>query len=363
MGMTSRKLIRDTLARRKTSRIPIVDLAFWPETVKRWENEGLPAGADLNEYFGLDRIGLYYPDDSPMLKPRVIEEDSETETVADEWGRTVRKWKHKTATPVNLTYGIRRISEAEAYMGRYSELENKTVDERQFKDYQKSVERGDFIAIFPMEPAWFVIEHLLGFEEGLMAFVTDPDAICKAMRTLMEYSLAHIRWLIEVKGMRFDALYFSADLCFKNGMLMSPQVYRDLIMPIHREYRAFCDEHDMFLMLHCDGDVRKFIPLLIESGFVSIEPLEARAGNDVRELKSLYGDKITFFGNINADVIANGTHEQITEEVVSKVTCAKQGGGYMYHIDHSVPPTISLENYTLLIKTLKEIGNYPQHVS
>ena len=91
--------------------------------------------------------------------------------------------------------------------------------------------------------------------------------------------------------MKFDALYFSADLCFKNGMLFSPQVYRDHIMPIHREYRKFCDEHDMFFMLHCDGDVRGFIPLVIESGFHSIEPLEARAGNDVRLLKALYGDK------------------------------------------------------------------------
>ena len=130
------------------------------------------------------------------------------------------------------------------------------------------------------------------------------------------------------------------------------------IMPIHREYRKFCDEHGMFLMLHCDGDVREFIPLIIESGFQAIEPLEARAGNDVRLLKPLYGDKITFFGNINADVIASGTEAQIRAEVVSKVNCAKQGGGYMYHIDHSVPPTISLDNYRLLNRLLKENGQY-----
>jgi uroporphyrinogen decarboxylase len=356
--MTSRTLIRDTLSRRNTPRIPIVDLAFWTETVKRWEGEGLPPGTDLNEYFGLDRFGLYYPDDSPRLTPGVIEEDSETETARNEWGGISKRWKNRTATPVNLSYGIRDISEAQAYMGRYAELENKAVDERQFKEYQKSVEREDFIALFPMEPAWFVIEHLLGFENGLMAFASNPEEVCKAMRTLMEYSLKHIRWLIEAKGMHFDALYFSADLCFKNGMLFSPRIYRDLVLPIHREYKRFCDEHDMFLMLHCDGDVRQFIPLLIEAGFASVEPLEARAGNDVRELKPLYGDRITFFGNINADVIANGTYDQIREEVVSKVKCAKQGGGYMYHIDHSVPPTISLEKYTFLIKTLKEIGAY-----
>lgn len=50
----------------------------------------------------------------------------------------------------------------------------------------------------------------------------------------------------------------------------------------------------------------------------------------------------------------NGTKDEIREEVTSKVNAAKQGGGYMYHIDHSVPPTVSLENYRFLMSTLKE---------
>ena len=356
--MPSRQIIKDTLSRKKTPRIPIVDMAFWPETVKRWEGEGLPAGADLDVYFGLDKFGQYYPNDSPQLPTRVIEENSETAMVTDEWGGTLEKWKKTTATPIHRSYGIKDISEAGEYMRRYEQIDNKTVDAKQFREYQKCVAQGDFIAVFPMEPAWFIIEHLLGFEEGIMAFLTNPGEVTHAMRTLMNYSLGHICWLIEEKKMKFDALYFSADLCFKNGMLFSPQVYRDHIMPIHREYRKFCDEHDMFLMLHCDGDVREFIPLIIESGFQAIEPLEARAGNDVRLLKPLYGDKITFFGNINADIIASGTETQIREEVISKVNCAKQGGGYMYHIDHSVPPTISLDNYRLLNRLLKENGKY-----
>ena len=32
--------------------------------------------------------------------------------------------------------------------------------------------------------------------------------------------------------------------------------------------------------------------------------------------------------------------------------------GYIYHIDHSVPPTVSLANYSLLIRLLKENGVY-----
>lgn len=92
------------------------------------------------------------------------------------------------------------------------------------------------------------------------------------------------------------------------------------------------------MLLHCDGDVRKFIALLIEAGFDAIQPLEARCGNDVRELKMIHGNDIVFFGNISADVIANGADDDVEEEVRTNVLAAKQGGGYIYH---SVPPTIS----------------------
>jgi uroporphyrinogen decarboxylase len=209
-----------------------------------------------------------------------------------------------------------------------------------------------------MEPAWFVIEYLLGFEEGLMAFLSHPQEVRRAMRMFMDYSLRHLQWLIEEQGLRFDALWFFADLCFKNGMLLPPPVYRELVLPLHRAYRQFCDDHDLLFMLHCDGDVRDFMPLVVEAGFDVIQPLEARAGNDIRLLKPQWGDRTTLMGNINADVIAHGNEEQIRHEVISKLGAAMQHGGYIYHIDHSVPPTVSLTNYALLIRLLKEYGVY-----
>lgn len=354
--MTSRELIRAAINRTPADRIPLTDMSFWPETIDRWEKEGLLAGADVYDHFGLDRIFIWDIDGSPGLPESVLEEDEVSSTARDSFGCVVKSWKSSYHPPVHLSYGADDISEVAEYMRRYDALEPFRVDEIRLSEYRRAAERGDFVMVSPLEPAWFVISRLLGFEQGLTAFVEYPDEIVAAMRRLMDYSLTHIEWLIESKKIRFDSLYFSADLCFKNGMLFSPRVYRELIQPIHREYKQFCDKHGLFLMLHCDGDVREFIPLIIESGFQVIEPLEARAGNDVRLLKPLYGDRIAFMGNIDADVIAIGTREQIREEVISKVTAAKEGGGYIYHIDHSVPPTVSYNNYRLLIETLREIA-------
>ncbi|MBU0715474.1 MAG: hypothetical protein KJ964_08975, partial [Verrucomicrobia bacterium] len=93
-------------------------------------------------------------------------------------------------------------------------------------------------------------------------------------------------------------------------------------------------------------------------GFDCIQPLEARAGNDVRKLKKEYGSDIAFFGNINMDVLARGIAREIEAEVVSKVMVAKEGGGYIFHSDHSVPPTVSFESYRLAVDLARKHGGY-----
>lgn len=356
--MGSRTLLRDAIARRPVPRIPLTEICYWPETIQRWESEGLPPGCDPLAHFGLDPIGLYGPDLSPRLPVTTLAEDDVTVTRSDEWGRTVQSWKNTTATPVNLRFAVDDLAGLDSWLERYRGLDHRLVDEAQLRDHERRRTADDFTAVTPMEPAWFVIEYLLGFEEGLMAFLTQPAAVARAMRVFTDYTLRHLAWVIDERGVTFDALWFFADLCFKNGMLLPPAVYREHVLPLHREFRRFCDERGLAFMLHCDGDVRGFVPLAIEAGFDVIQPLEARAGNDVREFKARWGDRITFMGNINADLIARGTPDEIRHEVTTKLATAMAGGGYIYHIDHSVPPTVSLENYRLLVQLLKEHGVY-----
>jgi hypothetical protein len=108
-----------------------------------------------------------------------------------------------------------------------------------------------------------------------------------------------------------------------------------------------------FFILHCGGDIRQFIPFVIEVNFACIQPLEARAGNDAKKLKNEYGKDIAFFENINMDILARERKVKIEEEVGSKVLGVKEGGGYIFHSDHSAPPT---ESWWLL-KTCTGIQN------
>jgi uroporphyrinogen decarboxylase len=50
--------------------------------------------------------------------------------------------------------------------------------------------------------------------------------------------------------------------------------------------------------------------------------------------------------------------QQIATEIKSKVLAAKQGGGYIYHSDHSVPPTVSFDDYKHVMELLDRYGRY-----
>ncbi|MEK6794702.1 MAG: uroporphyrinogen decarboxylase family protein [Spirochaetota bacterium] len=355
--MTSRERILGAIHRTPIDRIPMVDTSYWPETIARWEHEGLAPGSDVRALLGLDRIKHIYFDCGFGFPETTIEENNEHRIYTDSCGRTIQAWKNSSSTPVTLTHPMKSIADWSIIRKHIVVDHAKRLGNALTSDFTAAVTRGDFVALVPRDPAWVFIEYLLGFEEGLTALMCEPEAAARIMHEYADLMLAVLSDIMRIEKPHADALWFYSDLCFKNGMLFSPAVYRSIVQPVHRRFRAFCDEHGLAMILHCDGDVREFIPLLIETGFDVIQPLEARAGNDVRKFKAAYGGDITFFGNIDADIVAAGDHAAIEEEVRTKVTTAAVGGGYIYHIDHSVPPTVSFSDYRFLIECVMKYGS------
>ena len=78
---------------------------------------------------------------------------------------------------------------------------------------------------------------------------------------------------------------------------------------------------------------------------------------DVRELNAGYGDRLVFYGNIDVRKLS-GTKDEIKDEIATKLAVFKESGRYVYHSDHSVPNSVSFENYAFAIELLKRYGSY-----
>lgn len=356
--MNSSERIKKVLIGKIPDRVPLCEVSFWPKTIERWRKEGLPHDKDPIEFLGMDRIRFLYYRMGFYLESKILEEKDDKIIYIDEFGNKRIDWK-----PDSPNYGIPHVIEHSLKdrndwdrMKEYLKAEEKRIPDDLFKSYIEGRKNGDFIALTIEEPAWFILERTFGFEKALPLFIDDRDFVIEIMERVTDFNLGMCK-LIFNKGIIPDALWFWSDLCYKNGMLFSPKIFKEIVMPFHKRIKKFCEENNLFLIFHCDGYVKEFIPLLIEEGIDAIQPLEARCGNDVREYKKIFGDRITLFGNISSDILSTDK-ERIKKEIEGKMKIAMENGRYIFHSDHSIPYTVSFENYKYAIEIAKEIGRY-----
>ncbi len=354
MAMTTRERMRRALTGEALpDRIPLCEISVWPETAERWRNEGMPADVDPLRWLDMDVIGTVAFDCSLRLPTGTICEDEETITARDADGAVVRSWKTHTATPERVDYLLKTPDDWLKYRDRLT-----PTPDRIPADYADTVARSheqDFwLALTPYEPIWWGL-MALGFEGGLPFMMDHPDTYEDMVAYQTRLSLSLIDQACAIA--KPDAMWYFSDLGYKDHMLFSPKLFRQRFMPYIKSVADACWERDVVPMWHCCGNVVEFIPLMIEAGFACIQPLEARAGNDVREFKPQYGNQITFFGNISVERLSL-TPEDAEAEVVAKVTAAMPGGRYIFHSDHSVPHTVSLENYRRAVETARRVGTY-----
>jgi uroporphyrinogen decarboxylase len=141
-------------------------------------------------------------------------------------------------------------------------------------------------------------------------------------------------------------------------MFFNPQLWRELFKPHVQALIDLCRANGLMTIYHGCGDARPIYDDMVELGLGGYNPLEAKAGLDVVQLKRQYAGKLAFVGNIDNRVLESGDHEAIRREVRYKLQAAR-GGGYVFQSDHSVTSGVKPESYELAVRTLRELGRYP----
>ena len=204
----------------------------------------------------------------------------------------------------------------------------------------------------PCEATW---RHH-GYENWLMNMVAEPEWMTEMFEAVTDLTIEALDYALQ-KGMQFDGIWMIEDLGSTRATLMSPRTYRSLIFPWHKKLGEFARARGLRFFMHSCGDVNGLVPDFIEAGVDVLQPLQASADMDVVRLKEKYGDRLSLWGNISAAAMEKG-REAILEEAKTKLVPAKQGGGYIYHSDHSIPADVPYENYAYLMELLGKYGAY-----
>jgi len=372
MALTSRERVARCLARQPHDRVPMFDW-YWSEVeaayvaeindpnlgcgIHAFAREPRPDRLSLWEYFDFDLMQVAWPDQRlRMVEPEVVDQSDEWVLLRDGNDAVLRWWKHKMGTPEHVSFGI----DTPEKWARVKPLLAASRDRIRWHEfwprYKRAKERDKFICFAGVEIIESV-KDVLGHERMLKAMLKQPDWLRDVFATYTQFEIDMLA-LCEAEGMVCDGAFIYGDIAYKNGPFMSPRHYREFVYPCHR--RLFDEFHrrKMPVILHSDGDIRLLLPHFIDAGVDMINPMESRAGMDVRELAPQFGDRLGFCGNIDVTVLATNDRARILAELHSKMAAAMQCRGYMYHSDHSIPPGVTLETYRWLLEEVRRAGTY-----
>ena len=367
--MDSRTRVINTLQRKPVDRIPRYD-ALWEDTLTEWKAQGFPDDADPGEFFDWDIVTMSM-DASMRLESKVIETDGEFVVYRDRAGYTVRKIVGKAraldfqdhVTKDRETWDKLKAGfafdpndtsrlDTKSYFMHLDDYPTWVEAKGQYDELRESRKYLCYNVYGPWEGTW---RHR-GYTELLMDLAMDPEWVAEMADAQGACVIDCLRHAISL-DMKPDAVFLVEDLAGQQGPLFSPDTWRAIYKPVMQRLGAFLHESGISFWMHCCGNCAAFLDDLIDCGLDVIQPLQASTGLDVRKLKPLYGDRLTFWGNIDVTKMS-GPAEACEAEIRDKLTMAKQGGGYMYHSDHSVPPEVSFERYQRIMKLVEECGRY-----
>jgi len=187
---------------------------------------------------------------------------------------------------------------------------------------------------------------LTGFSYAL---ADDPELVLIILRRYLQWAGVAAD---EMQKRGVDLLWFYDDMAYHSGPMMSPQVFREMILP---EVKKLTSQLSLPWIFHSDGDLRPVLDELLSLGMSALHPIEPESMS-LAEIKRTVGDRVCLVGNVAVDTLARGSEQDIFNEVKRCFRDAASGG-YMITSSNSIPDYAKPQNVRAMARAIRHHNN------
>lgn len=354
--MTHEEIILKTIKKQKTDRIPIC-FHFSDEKTERMFADKLLM--DINEFRKLtdsDIKRCFLMDDLQMnvsntefvkyaLKKGFAEKRHEENIIYDRWGIG---WMLNSGPQIPLNNPIENISNLLNFEPPEIEKEGQFyIVERLIKEYKKNgyaVIIPQFCSIF--EKAWL----LMGYENFLIQCYENREIVKVLLDKITDYRVKMAQKIVEYE---VTCGHTGDDYGTQRGPVMSLQLWRELFKPRLKRIWDVYKRKNIPVIHHSCGDCRIYLDDMIEIGLEVLNPVQASA-MPLDELKSNFGDKLTFYGGIDCqEILTKGKPDDVRQNVYDTVSILGKDGGLILS-PINIMGNVPVENLKALIESINE---------
>lgn len=326
--MTARERFQKCMNFEKPDRLPMIEWAtWWDKTIDRWKSEGLEIGT----YEGLSEW-------------QAIHKTMGLDLQLQAWiGFKTDK------TPAPAWHGAPIVESMEDYERiRPTLFPEDPLKDHNLELYAEMQAKGAIVWITLEGPFWGP-RTLLGIENHLYAFYDEPELMHRINRDLCEYNRRVFDKVLEY--LTPDFMTFAEDMSYNLGPMISEKMFDEFMLPYYKEMIPAIKEAGTKVFIDSDGDISEPIDWFKRAGIEGILPLERQAGVDLEKLRLRHPDFL-FIGHFDKMVMPYG--EEAMRKEFERLLPVMRQGGFIPSVDHQTPPGVSLENYRIYLKLLKE---------
>ncbi len=199
------------------------------------------------------------------------------------------------------------------------------------------------------------LDHMImfgGIENAMIALLMYPDHAHRLLAAFAEMSAA---WAVAQVRRGCDAIKISSP--FAGGGFLSPEMYREWIVPYERRVADAVRAEGAFVYTHTCGAIGDRLDLMAECGIHGIETLDPPPLGTVElpEAKRLLRDRLFIKGNVDpVNGLWRNSREEAREVVRQVYAIGREGGQYILSTACSVAPPTPRANVRLLAETVRE---------
>jgi len=202
--------------------------------------------------------------------------------------------------------------------------------------------------------------RVMGMEQTLMNLLTGDEATLTYINRRTDMEIATLDESIKRAKGRADFLWMGEDLGTQIAPMVSLEMYRKVMRPIHQRFVDLAKCHKLPVMIHTCGASSWAYNDFVEMGIDAVDTLQPEATNMNPEyLIKHFGGKLSFHGSIStAGPLAYGTPDEVDADVRAKCDIYRPTRSYMISPTHSIQDNSPMENVLRMYECAIKYGKY-----
>jgi uroporphyrinogen decarboxylase len=200
---------------------------------------------------------------------------------------------------------------------------------------------------------WEKCYMLVGMENAMCCFHTQPNAMREVLHRIMDFQLGIARHYLRLG---VEMVRMGDDLGTQCAPLMSPALIEEFLVPEYRRLFDLYKAHGVLVNFHSCGHIEPLLEMFMRLGVDILNPVQASANNlDVVRAKT--AGRMALQGGVASGLIAAGPIPAIRREVHRRIWQLGRDGGYFCGPDQYMPwPEAHIH---ALHEAVAEFGRYP----